>query len=601
MEQGRIARADLQAIEESMCREDRQWMIERHFVIQNKQGQLQLLNPLRQAQVRALRLLRYQRDKDMPARVIIGKSRKKGLSTGIAADAFVEYLTRDINVMVIAHEKELAETILSYIHRFHKFMDQQMDKDIPAIHKPPFYKGDSSKAEIRLEGYEGRIWVGTAKNVYAGTGMTPQYLFATEVSKWDTGSRTAISLLQSVANKPGTTVVWECTFNGEDTLFYPAWQRAYENTSLGWDAEDNPLFEVTKPEKWNHYIPYFTGAGDDPDIPAQFYSEAEKARFSTTLTEQERMWTDKFGVSLEWLNGMRIILSSQCQGHDDIRAQEYPCTPEEAVMASGGNRFNIHKINLSQAKYVEPGERGDLYYGDRWDKKILWRRDSGGMMIRFREPRPRHRYVIGCDIATGKLDEHGNEQDASVATVHDMDDGMEQAAIIYGAISPENMVTPLQMMGEYYNRAFIVIENNSEGSHVCIEMGKCYPRERLYHSGDNVEELNRLSREVGFRTTVASKPHLIGPLAVAIEEDAVIFHCEKTYAELRHYVKKAGGGTEAAAGYHDDHVMASALAVCGARSRPVLLDRRENPDAIERFYQAGKKSPESGRNAVTGY
>lgn len=589
-------------LELSLCKEDESWMLERHFVIQNKMGQIQLLSPLRQAQRRAFKILQWQRERGMPARLIVGKSRKKGLSTGMAADAFYQYLVNDINVMVIAHEKELAETVLSYMHRFHKFLDQSMRKDIPPIRKPGYFKGDSSKSEIRLEGYESKIWVGTAKNVYAGTGMTPQYLFATEVSKWDTGSKTAISLLQSVALKPGTTVVWECTFNGEDTLFFPAWKAAYDNAVLRFGEDDAVDFEVTKPEKWNHYVPYFTGTADDPDVPLEFYSDAEKARFETTLTEQERTWIDKYGVSLEWCNGMRAVLASQCQGKEDIRAQEFCVTPEEAVIASGATRFNIHKLNAMQQRYVEDGERGELSYSDSWNRKILFRRDSGGMMIRFRQPKHGHRYVIGCDTAEGKLDERGNERDATVATCHDLDEGMEQVAIIYGNISPENIVVPLAMMGEYYNRAFIVPESNSSGSHTCIELGKIYPQERLYHSGDNVEESNRISREIGFRTTIATKPHLVGDLAAAIEEDAILIHCERTFDELRHYIKKAGGGTEAAPGYHDDHPMSVALALQGAKSRPVLLDRKQNPDAIERHYQMVKRPlGQEGRSSITGY
>ena len=600
---GSIEAGELQALEEAMCKRDRLWMIERHFVIHNKMGQLQLLSPMRQAQSRALRILQYSREHNEPARLVIGKSRKKGLSTIIAADAFCEYLVRDVNVMIVAHEKELAETILSYMHRFYGYLDKSYTSDIPPIRKPQFFKGQSAKDEIRFEGYEGKIWIGTARNVYAGTGMTPQYLFATEVSKWDTGAKTAISLLQSVAQKPGTTVVYECTFNGEDTLFYPTWRRAYDYSELRFGPQDEVQFTVTDSVKWNHYIPYFTGAADDPDIPIEFSTEADKARFETTLTEQEQMWREKFSCSLEFLNGMRVIKNAQCQGKDDIRAQEYCITPEEAVIASGAHRFNIQKINFMQAKYQEEGERGELYYSDRWDKRILFRRDMGGYMLRFRSPQQGHRYVIGCDTAEGKVDKHGEEQDSTVADVYDLDNGMEQAAVIYGNISSENIIAPLKLLGEYYNRAFIVVENNSSGQHTCVEMGKIYPRERLYHSGDIVEDSHRrMSREIGFKTTIGTKGNLVGNLAEAIETDAIIFHCEKTFDEMRHYVKKSGGGTEAAAGYHDDHVMAAALGVVGAQSRPVLLDRHQNADAIERFYQYPKESKfASGKNSITGY
>jgi len=110
-----------------------------------------------------------------------------------------------------------------------------------------------------------------------------------------------------------------------------------------------------------------------------------------------------------------------------------------------------------------------------------------------------------------------------------------------------------------------------------------------------------LSREIGFTTSHTSKGDLIGNLAQTIEEKSLRIHCEKTYEELRHYRTKEGGGTEAAAGYHDDHVMALALAVLAARSRPVALDSHRQLDAIERYYQAPKEQHQEGRDAITGY
>uniref|UniRef100_A0A6M3L8K0 Putative terminase n=1 Tax=viral metagenome TaxID=1070528 RepID=A0A6M3L8K0_9ZZZZ len=595
-----INRGDLSAIEENLCKDDPLWMIERHFVIHNKIGQLQLLR-LRQAQKRAHNVLQYCHDKGVPARLINSKSRKKGLSTYYCAYAFHQYLTRDVNVMIIAHLKSLSETLMSYVHRFYEYLDQPFDPSIPPIRKPDLHKGTSSKDTFRLDGYQARIWVGTAKDIYAGTGETPQILLASEAAKWDTGAETAISLLQSVAMKPGTTVIYECTFNGEDALFFPEWKKAYDNSRLRFDDKDNVIFEVTRPEKWNHFVPYFTGAGDDPDVPVPFLSDADKARFETSLTEQEKVWMGKFGMSLEAINGMRAIFAAQCRGRDDIRRQEYAMTPEEAVVASGDSRFNVEKILALRDKYVEDGERGTLQHSTRWDKKILFNKDIGGDLIRYRQPKPNHRYVIGVDTAEGKYDEkYGNDPDSTVASVHDLDENMEQVAVIYGRISSENIIAPLKMLAEYYNTAFVVIENNSTGTHTCIEMAKVYPREHLYHSGDIVHEKFRTTREIGWKTTVATKGRLIGWLAEAIEENAVTVHCDKTFEELLHYKKKPGGGTEAAPGYHDDHTIAIALAVVGAKSRPVILDKRQT-DSIERYYQLPKQSPKRPEHDLGGY
>ena len=599
MTQEKLTKAELSAIEQNLCRNDKFWMIERHLVIQNKVGQLQLLNPMHLAQKRALKILEFQRKKSMPARLIVGKSRKKGLSTIIAADAYLEYLFRDVNVMIIAHEKDLSETILGYIHRFHRFLHESWGKDIPPLRKIPYHKGSTSKLEIRFEGYEAKMWIGTAKNVYEGTGTTPQYLFASEVSKWDTGATTAIALLQSVALKAGTTVVFESTFNGEDTLFFPYWNAASKNSKVHFENDEVKDLEITNPVKWNHYAPFFTGTVDDPDIPLDFYSEADRARFATTLNEQEKFWQRQYDVSLEWLNGMRAVFVSQCQSQEEIRCQEYAMNAEEAIIASGKHRFNIAKLNLMQTKYQEAGVQGELYYEGRWDKKILFREDIGGLVKLFRRPQQNHRYIMAIDVAEGKQDDRAKDPDATIVDVYDFDNNMEQVAIIAGQITPENIIDPARMLAEFFNWAFIIPESNSIGIHVCIELGKVYPTERLYHQGDNIQESNRISREIGFKSTVSTKPIMIGHLASAIEEASIIFHDEGTFDELRHYVKE-GGKTQAAPGYHDDRVTTAGLAVQGARSRPVILDRKKT-DSIEKYYQVMKPHVESGRNATTGY
>ena len=116
-----------------------------------------------------------------------------------------------------------------------------------------------------------------------------------------------------------------------------------------------------------------------------------------------------------------------------------------------------------------------------------------------------------------------------------------------------------------------------------------------------MQDSRRISREIGFKTTIATKGNMIGNLAASIEDDSIIFHCAKTFEELIHYIKKHGGGTEASPGYHDDHTMAAGLAVVGAMSRPVMLDKRDI-DSVEKYYQLPKQSHiDQTRNSITGY
>lgn len=596
---GPIPWEDLCTREEYLCSEDRYWLFERHFVIKDKQGRLKLLSPLRLAQRKTLAIIQMLRVAKLPVRVIIGKSRKQGLSTIIEADMLAEVLSKQIDGLVITHEVKLSEKLFDMTRRYFDYLDKPLTPGITPLQKPHLYKGVTNKQEMRFQGHDGKIWVETAGNKYAGTGQTPQYGHLSEMSKWDKGAEVAVSLFQSIASLPETTVIIESTFNGYDGLFLPHWEGAYNNCRVWFTEEPNDMgapelrahYEVTNPKEWNHFIPLFISVLDDEDALLAFQDDTERDRFAQTLNDYEKMLVER-GASLEHLNWRRMQLKLTCQGDEDIMRQEYPSTPGEAVRASGRGRFDQRRLDMMP---IEDGEVGELYYSDRWDKQVLFRRDAGGALTRFKQPVRGHRYVIGVDSAEGRLDAHGRKQDDSVVDVYDLDMGMEQVAVLCDNISVENLVAPVLMIAEYYNNAFIAPEANSIGHHLCIELLKKYPKERLYHRQDD----HGRNREVGFKTTVGTKESiLIGGLAAAIADGQIIFHYKKTLEQLRVYVKKAGGGTEAEAGYHDDLVIGAALAVVGAKAYPPTLNRSKMR-TLASIYNPQHR--DDGRNAITGY
>ena len=179
-----------------------------------------------------------------------------------------------------------------------------------------------------------------------------------------------------------------------------------------------------------------------------------------------------------------------------------------------------------------------------------------------------HKYTIGVDTCEGKVPEGSKKPDASVCQVLDVTRGGEQVAKIYGQISEENLVEPLLLLAEFYNGAYLVIENNSTGKHVAIQAGKQYPKIRLYHNDDWNPDKKRYSREIGHRTSSGNRALMIGKLAHKLEGRSLVLYDSKTVHELHGFHKTPGGKAEAAQGYHDDHVMALTLACIGLDSYP---------------------------------
>lgn len=597
MPDAEISYDELVAREEDMCRADRVWLAERHAVIKNVSGELQLLSPLRRAQRKTLAVIEWLRSSGKPVRIIIGKSRKQGESTVIELDMYAETIYRGIDSLVIAHQKDLSETIFGITRRYHDYWNKPFRKDIPPIWRPNLYKGVANKGEMRFEDHEGHIQIETAKNVYAGTGMTPQYIHATETSKWDRGAEVAISLNQAIATRTGTTHIIESTFNGFDPLFLPTWEKAYNNAVLTFDVNFQPSLEVTNEEEWNGYVPLFLSCIEDETVWHEFPRKEDRARFIATLDPYEQNLLKTLGATPECLKGRRVILKQQCSGDLDILKQEYPATPTEAVRASGRGRFDN---NCLDAMPVEVGIKGRLEFSDRWDKKILWQNDPMSPFIKFKDPVPNHRYVAAVDTSEGKYDDNGKHADSTVMDIYDLDSNMEQVAILASPEISEDAILPyLTVTAEYYNGAFVIIESNSTGKHTCIEMGKCYPRERLYHKDDWNQDKSRMSREIGHRTTFQNKSLVIGSLADAVLSHAIVFHARLSVDELRHYTRKDGGSPEV--GYHDDHVTTAGLAVHAAKCYPHRL--KSTDTNISRIYQnqPHHDPKQQTRSSVTGY
>jgi len=572
---GEVPWEEICAMEEELCRRSRTWLFERHCVIKNKQGALQLMSPLTYAQRKVMAMIELLRGSKQPVRIIIAKSRKRGLSTFVAADMLASVLFEGLDGLIITHEVDLSEKLFQIATRFFENLDKPWTPDIPPLSRPKLYKGVTNKRELRFQSAEGHIWVETAGSKYAGTGQTPQYILASEQSKWEKGADVAISLFQAIATMPNTTMIIESTFNGHDGLFLPYWEDAYQNCRV-WFTEEKDQFgsqklvahyEVTNPVKWNHFVPVFISIKDDEDAWLEFKDQNEKENFRNSLSVREKYYHEDQGASLELLNWRRMQLKLTCQGNEDIFAQEYPMTPEEGVRASGRSRFDHAAIDRMP---IEDGIKGELYYSGRWDKAILFRNDPKGDLTRYREPMHGHRYVVAIDTAEGKLDAHGRAQDDSVIDVYDCDNQMEQVAQLAAPIAVENLKSPAMLIAEYYNNAFIIPECNSSGRMLCIELGREYPRERLYHRDDWDTDKTRMNREIGFRTTVGNKESiLIGGLAEAISNNEIVFHSKKTVSQLRTFIKKPGGGTEAEAGYHDDCLKQGTLIKTNIGYRPI--------------------------------
>lgn len=169
-------------------------------------------------------------------------------------------------------------------------------------------------------------------------------------------------------------------------------------------------------------------------------------------------------------------------------------------------------------------------------------RDNHRLMI-WLPPQAGREYVIGVDPAGG-----GAEGDYSCAQVIDRRLGT-QCAELHGHYPPRELAKMLVDLGKEYNLALIAVEKNNHGHGVLAYLRTSeYPNVFTQKGQD------------GWLTSAVSRPAMIENLAGALVEEAMLFRSPRLLNECRTFVRFGDGNTGAAAGTHDDCVMALAIA-----------------------------------------
>ena len=184
---------------------------------------------------------------------------------------------------------------------------------------------------------------------------------------------------------------------------------------------------------------------------------------------------------------------------------------------------------------------------------LTWEESRDGNLDIFEYPDWDSNFILAADVALGV------GQDYSAAVVLDTD---RKVIALYrdNYIDPSKFGDLLFYLGRYYNNALLTVESNSMGVATLSRL-----TQMNYINLYKQTKISAISKEEGqvpgFRTTQVTKPHIIGNLKNAVENDDIWIGSKVIIQELKDYVSTESGRTEAAPGCHDDTVMAMAIAL----------------------------------------
>ena len=212
------------------------------------------------------------------------------------------------------------------------------------------------------------------------------------------------------------------------------------------------------------------------------------------------------------------------------------------------------------------------------EDQIIFNSLFSGLRI-FEKPIDGHSYIIGVDPAEEGIDKTAIQVlDVTVLP-------FKQVACANLDDSYLTIPAKLFDLGQYYNWAMVVVENNIDNSIVDnLSFNYEYEGEIFRERGKNL---------LGFRTTTKTKKQMLSLLKKLIEEDKFKIADKATIDELFVFVQQKNGSFSAQDGYHDDLVMALCIALVPFLNVKRFDDFKGFIELIEKRNEEIKKEEES--------
>jgi len=269
-------------------------------------------------------------------------------------------------------------------------------------------------------------------------------------------------------------------------------------------------------------------------------------------TEEELAIKEEFGLTLGQLYWRRTMISTM--GIEKFR-REFPGTIDEAFFSASNEFFPLDILN--EMEVFDGGNTREVFYDDKM---------------------PGDRYAMGVDVAGGRGGDYSVISIVSCTTMNPV--------YIYRS----NQVLPHELADKVYelywewDEPYTIIEQNGPGETVLYRMKEW-----------KVKGLYRDAAGKDWRTRKENKIAIFDHFRDLICEGVITSVDRHLWSELRNI--QITKGAPSAIGAHDDIVMATALALWGAKLKPVpniLQVKKTMIDAMIKSRKAKRIIKEGG-------
>lgn len=517
--------------------------IEKYIKIRDKSGKIINLQ-FNEPQQRLYDIIKEQKLKNKPVRIVILKARQLGFSTIVESILFKETTTKfNVNTGIITHQDEATKNLFNMSKLMYECLPQEMKPAKKASNAQELIfdndKGTGLKSKIRCM---------TAGSQGVGRSYTYDNLHVSELAFWPGNKKTTMTgLLQAVPNLPSTIIIIESTANGFE-YFKEIWDGAVAGE--------------------NDFIPLFVGWNELKDYQMP-YTGFE-------LTSEEIQLQRDYNLSLEQLTWRRWCIRNNCSNDIEQFKQEYPITPEEAFISTGACYFNKEIImgRINKIKNIKPLRKGYFSYSINGNKisDIEFIDDDKGYIDIYEEPKEGHPYVLGGDTA-------GDGSDYFTGLVIDNSNSKQIVKLRHNKIDEDEYSRQIYCLGTYYNNALVGLENNYSTYPTKKLKEYDYPKMYIREVEDNIPEV--IQDKYGFLTTKATRPIILAMLKEIFRDNINYINDLDVLYEGLVFIKNEKGRPEAEQGKHDDLIMGLAITYYIRTQQSFIVKKIEKEEKIE--------------------
>jgi hypothetical protein len=446
---------------------------------------------------------------------LILKPRQVGISTYEDLRLLEKCLTvHGTRAAIISHEIDATTRLLRKVHLALADLVERKVKINGKVVKTKY----SSKYEISFPDTNSWLYIGTAGKRAFSRGDSLTDVHASEIAFWANAGALMTGLVGALVS---TAEVWiESTANGMGGYFYDMVKKCEGGVGPAklhfFPWQNFPEYSQTPPAGviWS---------GAETDLARRF-----------NLTPGQLWW--------------RRCKMAKYETADEF-FQEFPMTIDEAFIVSGSCFFEKESLREMTARARRPLLVGSI---ESVGTRAVARPMEGerAYLSVYEHPRLDRSYIIGVDGSEGV--EGGDPMSACVLDR----ERCSEAAWISGLLDPLEAAKALYALGQFYNWAWIAVEDGSAGiailSHL-VTLG--YPRlfRRTDPTGDDPKP------KLGFRTDAKTRPLALGALRSMMKTRVWGCASAQFLRQATTFVRHNDGGYRASSGCHDDDIMAAAI------------------------------------------